>query len=175
MALIPPINFGRSDWWLRNWKVRAGSCGGRRPPAFPLGCRPLSRLLSDSGLMNKPTLLNLWNCDPSVSSPRGRAAHVWTPPPHFWPAFSAATQGDFASFLLSGLGRLARVLGFKGLLIIMDEMERWQDLNWAEQSKAGNLLGGLIWGATARQGKVHSQGVDAQWALWRLSVHNRGT
>jgi hypothetical protein len=69
-----------------------------------------------------------------------------------WPAFTAGTQGDFASFVLSGIGRLARVLGYKGFVLIMDEMEKWRELNWAEQSRAGNLLGGLIWGATADEG-----------------------
>ena len=32
-------------------------------------------------------------------------------------------------------------------------MEKWQDLNWKAQSQAGNLLGGLIWGATADEGE----------------------
>jgi len=69
-----------------------------------------------------------------------------------WPAFTAGTQGDFASFLLSGIGRLARLLGHKGLIVIMDEMEKWNRMNWNEQCRAGNLLGGLIWGATAESG-----------------------
>jgi hypothetical protein len=68
-----------------------------------------------------------------------------------WPAFSAGTQGDFGSFLLSGIGRLARLIDLKGLVVILDEMEKWQDLNWNEQSRAGNLLGGLIWAATERK------------------------
>ena len=32
-------------------------------------------------------------------------------------------------------------------------MEKWQDLNWHEQSRAGNLLGGIIWAATQQEGK----------------------
>ncbi|MHB1034773.1 MAG: hypothetical protein ACYC35_09470 [Pirellulales bacterium] len=35
----------------------------------------------------------------------------------------------------------------------MDEMEKWSELKWVEQCRAGNLLGGLIWGASAVEGK----------------------
>jgi hypothetical protein len=34
----------------------------------------------------------------------------------------------------------------------MDEMEKWRELNWVEQARAGNLLGGLVWGAKADEG-----------------------
>jgi len=32
-------------------------------------------------------------------------------------------------------------------------MEKWHELNWLDQSRAGNLLGGLIWGAVAEEGR----------------------
>ena len=116
-------------------------------------CRPLSWLLSDPNVANKPDLLGLWACDPGVHVPTARRSHHIPGAPRDWPSFKAGTQGDFASFLLSGLGRIARSVGYEGLIIVMDEMEKWQDLNWNEQTQAGNLLGGLIWGATAELGK----------------------
>lgn len=118
-----------------------------------LGCEPLAWLLSDPELISKPILLGLLEGDTNVPIGRARDSHVFSPPPRYWPAFTAGTQGDFASYLLSGIGRLARLLGFKGLVILMDEMEKWYELNWTEQARAGNLLGGLIWGATAEVGQ----------------------
>jgi hypothetical protein len=117
-----------------------------------LQCFPLAWLLSDPVFVTKEPLLGLLAGDPNVPARVGRQSHVALPPPNRWPAFTAATQGDFASFLISGIGRLARLLGYKGLLVIMDEMEKWNQLNWNEQCRAGNLLGGLIWGATAEEG-----------------------
>lgn len=117
------------------------------------GCRPLSWLLSDPDVLDRPPLMGLLSCELVDSLAASRACHCKPGGPDDWPAFSAGTQGDFASFLLSGVGRLCRFAGYKGLIIVMDEMEKWQDLNWKEQSQAGNLLGGLIWGATAEVGK----------------------
>ena len=116
-------------------------------------CRPLAWLLADPRILDKPELLGLLACDPGVSISVARASHAIRGETRDWPAFNAGTQGDFASFLLSGLGRLCRTVGYRGLILIMDEMEKWQDLNWKEQSQAGNLLGGLIWGATTELGK----------------------
>jgi hypothetical protein len=70
-----------------------------------------------------------------------------------WPAFSAGSQGDFACYLLSGLAKVARLLGYKGFVVVLDEMEKWQELNWRQQTRAANLIGGLIWGATEQAGK----------------------
>lgn len=117
-----------------------------------LECSALAWLFSDPLFVNKESLLGLLECDPNVPVSVARQSHAFPPQPSQWPAFTAGTQGDFASYLLSGIGRLARLLGYKGLLIILDEMEKWNQLNWKEQCRAGNLLGGLIWGATAEQG-----------------------
>lgn len=118
-----------------------------------LGCRSLGWLLSDPAILQKPQLLGLLECDANCPAGRARGCHCNPPTPRIWPAFSAGTQGDFASFILSGVGRLTRLLGFQGLIIILDEMEKWHELNWLEQSRAGNLLVGLIWGATAPVGQ----------------------
>lgn len=118
-----------------------------------LECSPLAWLFSDPLFLHKDSLLGLLECDPNVPIGVARKSHAFPPDPRQWPAFTAGTQGDFASYLLSGIGRLARLLGYKGLLIIMDEMEKWNQLNWDEQCRAGNLLGGLIWGATAEEGR----------------------
>lgn len=118
-----------------------------------LECPPLAWLLSDPMFLQKPALVGLLEGDPNFPVTRARQAHCCPPTPRLWPAFSAGTQGDFASYLMGGLGRLCRTLGFKGLIVIMDEMEKWNLLNWVEQSRAGNLLGGLIWGATAQLGR----------------------
>jgi hypothetical protein len=117
-----------------------------------VGCFPLSWLLSDPRLPDKPALVGLLEGDPNYPVHLARNHHACPAIARMWPAFTAGTQGDFASFVLSGVGRLARVLGYKGFVVIMDEMEKWHELNWAEQSRAGNLLGGLIWGATADEG-----------------------
>jgi hypothetical protein len=121
-------------------------------------------LLSDPGLLHKPILIGLLGCEPGAKAGTARKVSHWRSQPCDWPAFSAGTQGDFACYLLSGIGRLARLLGHKGLVILLDEMERWQDLNWQAQSRAGNLLGGLIWGTTAREGKRGP--ADRPLSLW---------
>lgn len=119
-----------------------------------LGCRPLAWLLADPQVDTKPELIGLLACEPGVSATVARRAHCINVEPRMWPAFNAGTQGDFGSYLLSGIGRLARLMGLQGLILVMDEMEKWQDLNWKEQSQAGNLLGGLIWGATERTNRA---------------------
>lgn len=112
-------------------------------------CPPLAWLLSDPQLMAKPELIGLLGADSNYPIDLARGRHAIKPMSKTWPAFNTGTQGDFASFLLSGMGRIATILGYKGFIIIMDEMEKWRELNWAQQAQAGNLLGGLIWGATA--------------------------
>jgi hypothetical protein len=118
-----------------------------------LGCFPLAWLLSDPEVTRKPHLNGILECDPNYPAGWARMYHCNPPQARYWPAFNAGTQGDFASYVLSGVGRLARLLGYKGFLIILDEMEKWSELKWTEQCRAGNLLGGLIWGATAEEGR----------------------
>ncbi len=125
----------------------------RRMLMSEIQCKPLAWLLSDPNLMKKPLLLDLLACEPGIPLAAARRSHSIHGLPRDWPAFNAGTQGDFASYVLSGIGRLSRLLGFQGLVIVLDEMEKWQDLDWKTQSKAGNLLGGLIWGASAEDGK----------------------
>lgn len=114
-------------------------------------CRPLAWLLSDPRLAEKPSLLRLLGAE-SGPIAQFRAAHAIKAQPRDWPAFSAGTQGDVASYLISGISKLARRMGHNGLILLMDEMEKWQDLHWIAQSRAGNFLGGLIWSASARPG-----------------------
>lgn len=135
----------------------AKECGGnaqtrQRWLNEQLGCFPLAWLLSDPDILRRPHLLGILECDPNFPAAWARTYHTIPPVPRTWPAFNIGTQGDFASFILSGIGRLARLLGFRGFVIILDEMEKWHLLNWTEQIRAGNLLGGLIWGATAEEG-----------------------
>lgn len=102
-------------------------------------CRPLAWLLSDPDLLQKENLLRLLAGEPAQTS-------------YAWPRFMWGTQGDLASNLLSGIGCLSRFLGYRGLIVILDEMEKWQNLDWKEQARAGNLLGGLIWASSAEDG-----------------------
>lgn len=118
-----------------------------------VGCFPLSWLLSDPQIKLKPQLIGILECDPNFPAGWARMYHSNPPVARRWPAFNAGTQGDFASFVLSGIGRLARLLGYRGFVVILDEMEKWHELNWVEQSRAGNLLGGLVWGASAEEGR----------------------
>jgi hypothetical protein len=115
-------------------------------------CTPLSWLLSDPMLPGKEHLINLLACDPQEPVRRSRERHVlyFMSAREQWPAFNAGTQGDFGSYLVSGIGRLCRLLGYNGLIVLLDEMEKWESLNWRDQSRAGNLLGGLLWAASAQ-------------------------
>jgi hypothetical protein len=119
-----------------------------------LECTPLGWIFADPMLPDKEQLIDLLACDPQEPVPRTRERHALfdkdSPVSTQWPAFSAGTQGDFGSYFLSGVGRLCRLLGYKGLVVLLDEMEKWENLNWKEQSRAGNLLGGLLWAASAR-------------------------
>lgn len=112
------------------------------------GCEPIAWLFSDANLLDKPKLLGLLAADPQCRISESRTVHCLQRSNRIWPAFTAGTQGDFASYVLSGISLLGKRLGFKGLILIMDEMEKWENLNWSAQIQAGNLLGGLIWGAT---------------------------
>lgn len=118
-----------------------------------LECPPLAWLLCDPEFASKEKLRCLLEGDQGWSIRDCRNEHIFPGDTRDWPAFSAGTQGDFACFLLSGLGRLSKLLGDRGLVVILDEMEKWQDLSWAQQTRAGNLIGGLIWGATEQTGR----------------------
>jgi len=130
-------NLNRTRWWLEE----------------QLQCPPLAWLLSDPDLPRKEMLRGLLAGDAGWPITRARKEHFIPGGPQDWPKFSAGSQGDFACFLLSGLGRLSRLLGNKGLVVVLDEMEKWQDLSWNQQTRAGNLIGGLIWGATEQVGR----------------------
>jgi hypothetical protein len=117
-----------------------------------LQCEPLAWLLSDPSISENQSLMGLLACEPGLRVGEARKSHLLRAQPRIWPAFTAGTQGDFASYVLSGLGRLARLLDFRGFLILLDEMEKWQSLDWKAQCRAGNLFGGLVWGATAELG-----------------------
>src|SRR6185437_1829130 len=99
-----------------------------------LECPPLAWLLSDPALQNKQMLCGLLEGDSGWPIGAARKDHIIPGSPYDWPKFSAGSQGDFACFLLSGLGCLARLLGEKGLIIILDEMEKWEDLSWNQQT-----------------------------------------
>jgi|GEM_PF-3135108 len=117
-----------------------------------IGCRPIEWLFADPGCLDKHNLMALLRGDKSVTANVARSSHVLSGTIQDWPTFSYGTQGDIGSYLLAGLGRLCRLVQFKGLILLFDEMERWQDLDFRAQARAGNLLGGLIWGATAPRG-----------------------
>ena len=144
----------------------------RRLLDIEIQCRPLAWLLSDPGLLGKPRLLDLLASAPGVQLAPARRSHILQGQPRDWPAFSAGTQGDFGSYLLSGLGRTTRFLGHKGLILILDEMEKWQDLNWRAQSCAGNLLGGLIWASTAEVGTRNCKKISLRCDHSRSLAHS---
>lgn len=140
-----------------------------------LHCPPLAWLLSDPNLPDKQLLCGLLEGDNGWSVSSARAQHIFPGAARLWPKFSAGTQGDFACFLLSGLGRLARLLGGKGLVVILDEMEKWQDLSWNQQTQAGNFVGGLIWAATAQEGQRGQKRNPHQPAALRHSLRAGGS
>jgi hypothetical protein len=118
-----------------------------------IDCDPLAWLLSDPRLTQRPDFIGLLEADTQYPATRVRERHRIPALARTWPAFNAGTQGDFASYLLSGIGMICRLLGHQGLIIIFDEMEKWHELNWRDQDRAGNLMGGLVWAATAELGK----------------------
>ena len=123
--------------------------------ADELECVPLSWLFSDPTLPEKESLVDLLACDPQGPLQRIRDGHAlpFLAIRDQWPAFRYGTQGDFGSYLLSGMGKACRWLGYRGLIVLLDEMEKWENLNWKEQGRAGNLLGGLLWSASAPDGE----------------------
>lgn len=109
-----------------------------------------------------------------------RAAHPLPNEPGRWQYFKFGTQGDVGSYLISGVARLVNLLGFSGLIMALDEMEKWQDLDWRNQERASNLLGGLIWGATASVGNRVCTYRGNRWdcshsQLMNHSAFNRGS
>lgn len=151
----------------------------RRLLSEELECLPLAWLLSDPEIADKPELMGLLSAEPGIPVARARQCHVIPSHPGVWPSFNAGTQGDFATYILSGIGRLTRFLGYRGLIVIFDEMEKWQDLDWKAQSRAGNLLGGLIWASSAEEGSrcCRQDRRDSRWlgncAHARLLEHSR--
>jgi hypothetical protein len=138
-------------------------------------CGPLAWLLSDPSIREKELLPRLLACEPGIRIGEARQSHLLRVEPRFWPAFRYGTQGDFATYILSGLGRLARLLDYKGLLIVLDEMEKWQLLDWQAQCRAGNLFGGLIWGATAEKGQrqCHDNWNQPSYRSWMRCDHDK--
>ncbi|MEZ6081257.1 MAG: hypothetical protein R3C56_37980 [Pirellulaceae bacterium] len=119
-------------------------------------------MLSDRNIRNKPLLIEALGGTPlGISSLRHMHALPNQQPR--WQYFKYGTQGDVGSYLISGVARLVKLLGFDGLVIALDEMEKWQDLDWRNQERAGNLLGGLIWGATAPQGSRECVHAHFDW------------
>ncbi len=80
-----------------------------------------------------------------------------------WQYFKFGTQGDVGSYLISGVSQLVKLLGFNGLIMALDEMEKWQDLDWKNQDRASNLLGGLIWGAAEPEGSRQCTAHAREW------------
>lgn len=108
-----------------------------------------------------------------------RAAHPLPNEPGRWQYFKFGTQGDVGSYLISGVAKLVTFLGFSGLIMALDEMEKWQDLDWKNQDRASNLLGGLIWGASEPEGNRECTYRASEWAcphtpLMNHSAFNRG-
>ncbi len=129
-------------------------------------CAPLSWLLADDDFADKPELIGELAGEPIGPVPHARAAHILPGSAYDWPTFRYGTQGDVGSYLLSGLGRLARCLHFRGMLLLLDEMEKWQELDWVGQTRAGNLLGGLIWAATAPMAKRRCRIWRPRWGTF---------
>ena len=117
-----------------------------------VGCFPISWLLSDPGIVEKPALLGVFEGDPNYPARLARKEHAISPPQkgRQWAVFRYGTQGDFAGFVFSGIGPFS--LGCwatRACCLLWMKWRSGSHLDWREQSRAGNLVGGLIWGATA--------------------------
>ena len=82
-----------------------------------LGCYPLAWLLSDPDMPQKPRLLGILEYDPNYPVTAARMQHVHWVGAKVWPPVIYGTQGDFASYVLSGIGRLAASSGIGGSLL----------------------------------------------------------
>jgi len=101
-----------------------------------------------------------------------RASHPLPNEPGRWQYFKFGTQGDVGSYLISGVSKLVTFLGFGGLIMALDEMEKWQDLDWKNQDRASNLLGGLIWGATEAEGNRECTYGAREWVCSHTQTMN---
>jgi len=131
-------------------------------------CTPLAWLLSEPDLLQKENLVSLLACERQFIR---MSEHVLWNGRADWPRFMYGTQGDVASYLLSGIGRLSRFLGYRGMIIILDEMEKWQNLDWRAQARAGNLLGGLIWASSAETGHRSCNKCGHNWRYFEDCDH----
>ncbi|HVC98416.1 MAG TPA: BREX system ATP-binding domain-containing protein [Pirellulales bacterium] len=119
-----------------------------------IGCPPLAWLLCDPDFARKPPLQALLNGD--LGSRVGCARQSHCRPDigkALWPGFYARNQGDFGVYVLSGLSRLARAMGYRGLVVILDEAEKYFDLTRIDEVYGTSFLGGLVWAALARAGR----------------------
>ncbi len=112
----------------------------------------LAWLMCDPRFLQKPELLGLLKNELVNGVSQCRRAHAHLPGGSYWPYFRYGTQSDFACQTLSGLSRLGRTLGFRGLVVLLDEAEKWHNLQWKEQVRASSLIGGLVWAASAPEG-----------------------
>jgi hypothetical protein len=122
--------------------------------AKQLGCLPLAWFLSDPEGDTKPRLLKLLRGEADGSIGYARLSHCRPSLGNrLWPRFYARNQADLATYLLSGVSRLARLLGFQGLVVILDEAEKLFQLRGYDKECGTNLLGGLLWAASAKVGR----------------------
>ncbi len=63
---------------------------------------------------------------------------------------------DLYCYILTGLSYAARKLGFKGLVVLIDEAESIYSINYAEQIKANNFIKGLLCAAGKKDYKDDS-------------------
>lgn len=142
---------------LFDWLLRRVQCG------------PLAWILSDRRIRENRALIDaLGGISLSIDSLRRR--HPLPNHQPRWPYFKYGTQGDVGSYLISGIARLIKELGFDGLVLALDEMEKWQDLDWRNQERASNLLGGLIWSATANPGMRDCKRSSFHWSCTHPSA-----
>lgn len=62
--------------------------------------------------------------------------------------YDSAYAADLYCYILTGLSNLARALGFKGLIILIDEAESMNNIEFSEREKADNLIKGLLFACT---------------------------
>lgn len=58
--------------------------------------------------------------------------------------YDSAYAADLYCYILTGLSNLTRALGFKGLIILIDEAESINYIDYNEKEKADNLIKGLL-------------------------------
>ncbi len=111
------------------------------------GCEPIAWLFSDANLLDKPKLLGLLAADPNAESQKAEQSIVFNVAIESGQPLQRGRRGfRFLRIIRNQPSRKAT--GLQGIDLDYGRNGKVGEPKLSAQIKAGNLLGGLIWGAT---------------------------